>query len=248
MSLTLYCNTFSDKTPLHHQYNQKTLVCGSHFLKEDEKNICLTKGFLLDNTGNNISGMNPILGDLTGLYWVWKNTSDEFVGTNQYRRFYDERHINSFLPVDTKTLFVSQFLRCDFNVWSQYINSHGELGVKILSEASRLKKIPLTKKMVDSLYESKVLSPCNMFFAERRLFESVCKILFEIIFELYQGTKFALNFIQNGIHAGRNKNDKRLLAFLAERVLNILYLHSNHFFGNIKIQPINYATIDQTTQ
>jgi hypothetical protein len=45
------------------------------------------------------------------------------------------------------------------------------------------------------------------------------------------------------IHSIRSLEEKRLLAFLAERILNILYVHSTHFFGKIKIQPVKYRTI-----
>jgi hypothetical protein len=216
-------------------------MCGSHFLTDSIKQQCIDKGYILDNTGNNISKMNPIFGDLTGLYWVWKNTNDEFVGTNQYRRFYSESQINSFLPLDKNTLYVAHFLICQSNLWDQYISSHGPIGIKILSEASRMKKIPITKDMIDSMYQHKLVSPCNMFFGHRYIFDLVCKVFFEIIFELYQGTKYTLNLIQDGVHSGRSFNDKRLLAFLGERILNILYFYSSHFFGNIHIQPIKHG-------
>jgi hypothetical protein len=147
--------------------------------------------------------------------------------------------------LDKNTLFVADFLICQSNLWDQYISSHGSIGIKILSEASRMKKISITRDMIDSMYQHKLISPCNMFFAHRSIFDSVCKVFFEIIFELYQGTKYTLNLIQDGIHSGRSFNEKRLLAFLGERILNILYLYSSYFFGNINIQPIKYEQKNQ---
>lgn len=243
MNLTLYCNSFNGKEPLHRQYDQKTLMCGSYFLKDEVKTSCLEKGHILDNTGINISTLNPILGDLTGLYWVWKNTDHEFVGTNQYRRFYNQTQLDSFFPLTKNKLFVSNFLVCENSVWQHYVSCHGQIGLQILNEAVRLKTIPLTKSMIDVLNHTSLISPCNMFFGHRKIFDDICKILFEIIFELYQGTKYTLNFIQTNIHSGRNSNERRLLAFLAERILNVIYFNSKYFLGDTDIQPIEYRTI-----
>ncbi len=45
-------------------------------------------GYLQDNVGDNISQKNRYFGELTGLYWVWKNTTDPLVGWCHYRRFF----------------------------------------------------------------------------------------------------------------------------------------------------------------
>jgi hypothetical protein len=243
MNLTLYCNSFAGKAPLHSQCNQKTLMCGAYFLDETVKNQSIQQGYVLDDTAKNISHLNYLLGDLTGLYWIWKNTDDEFLGTNQYRRFYDDQQLTSLFPLDKNTLYVSEFLTFNQTSWNQYIVSHGDLGMKLLKKAIQLKSICLNESMFDSLYQTNRLSTCNTFFAHRKLFDKTCEILFEIIFELYRGSKYLLDFTQFGLHTGRNPNDRRLLAFLAERILNIIYINKNHFFSNINIIPVKYYTL-----
>lgn len=41
-----------------------------------------------DDTGDHISGKNQYYSELTGIYWVWKNTSHTIVGSCHYRRFF----------------------------------------------------------------------------------------------------------------------------------------------------------------
>ena len=45
-------------------------------------------GFEGDDTGDHISEKNKNYSELTGLYWIWKNTSSKLVGFCHYRRYF----------------------------------------------------------------------------------------------------------------------------------------------------------------
>lgn len=55
------------------------------------KNISLNQFDVLgDNTGDNISDLNPVYAEMTAMYWVWKNApKSDYVGFFHYRRYLD---------------------------------------------------------------------------------------------------------------------------------------------------------------
>ena len=57
------------------------LLNGSALLNEDF-------GYTRDDTGENISKLNPYYAELTGEYWVWKNSDADIIGFNHYRRWF----------------------------------------------------------------------------------------------------------------------------------------------------------------
>jgi len=53
--------------------------------KNGSHKSCIIAG---DDTGENISNRNKYYSELTGIFWVWKNTCQDVTGTCHYRRYF----------------------------------------------------------------------------------------------------------------------------------------------------------------
>ena len=233
MNPTVYCNCFVNNEPRYVQTTavQKALMCGACNITNEHRVQLINKGFYFDDTGENISKLNTWLGDLTGLYWIWKNTQDEFVGTNQYRRFWDEAPLNT-IPYSDKTIYISHHLYFPQGIYAQFLEPHSGPGLDILEYLATNKIIDFP--FFDQLKTTTALSTCNMFFAHRTLFDRLCSIIFDFALEMYDGIRYMLPSYKDG-----DKYQKRLVAYVTERYLTIVYQNINYYFGNnVTIQPM----------
>jgi hypothetical protein len=170
---------------------------------------------VIDATGDSISERNQIYSELTALYWIWKNTSDDFVGLCHYRRFFDveENDLRDILsqgkiivPVGNRLKWTieQQFARVHKpKIWTQTLKILFEMHPQYGSTASRV-------------FSGNLMCSHNMFIANREFFESYCAFLFPVLFEL-----------EKAINQYPEDHEPRYAGFVSERLFTLYVLGNN---------------------
>jgi hypothetical protein len=163
--------------------------------KKDDKGQDLDLGYVKDNTGDNISQLNPSFCELTALYWAWKNLDADYIGLVHYRRHfsikgktgefdkvltYDE--MKPYLP-KIKVFVPSKRHYYIESLYSHYAHthyaSHLDTTRTIIQE-----KYPEYIKTYDKVLKQKSGYMFNMMIMQKEKLEEYCTWLFDILFEL----------------------------------------------------------------
>ena len=172
-----------------------------------------------DNVGDNISDLNPWFGELTVLYWIWKNfsyTNDDIIGFAHWnkRLKISESNVKKIIESDSKKWVISEGFSLVKHDYPSDIVTLGEV----------LKKsYPDYYKSFQRLYNSdgstlKNRNNCTgqMFFTSGEQFKKYCDFLFAVLFDVFEKVG----------KVDRPAYHKRYLAFLGERLLAV-YLDCN---------------------
>ena len=168
-----------------------------------------------DNSGKNtenISSLNEQFCELTGLYWIWKNTTEDYVGLAHYRRHFllpdnwiricDANNIDVILPVP---LYVSP------NVEMDYRNRHDSGDWDVLMDYFK-RSLPDEYEMAKEFFEENLYCPCNMLIARKDVLDDLCQWLFSIIFAVYK---------KIGVKA--DPYQRRYPGFMSERLISYFF-------------------------
>ena len=157
-----------------------------------------------DDTGDNISQKNPYFCELTGLYWIWKNSKADYKGLVHYRRHLTLKsgkikqsdRIKSVVSGKDLEELINQYdliLPKKRNYYIESLWSHYQhtLHIGPLEKAREIieKECPEYLEEFDRLKTRKSAHMFNMMIANRTIFDSYSEWLFKILFELEKALK-----------------------------------------------------------
>lgn len=172
----------------------------------------ISPGAFLDCDGENISRKNRQFCELTGLYWIWKNAREDYVGLVHYRRHFllpdnwlermDGNKVDVILPVP---LYVSP------SIAGNYRERHIASDWEFLMEYFRT-ELPQEYGAAERIFGGNLYSPCNMLIARKEALDRLCEWMFPILFAV-------------AAHGGEKEDPylNRYPGFISERLVTYFF-------------------------
>lgn len=210
--------------------------------------------FITDNTGDNIHEKNGRYGELTALYWIWKNyPMQDFVGLCHYRRYFWVKRFSIFYPTSMSALkfgtMKSHFavagekylenadivlpssVKLKWSVMDQFSKYHNGNDLKLMRNI--LNEIcPEYIPAWDEVMQGNTINLIVMFLTKKEILHQYCCWLFPLMF------RFDELDTQD-----RNGYQQRVNAFLAERLMNVFIMHNK-----LKLKELPYVMVGNKTR
>ena len=163
--------------------------------KKDAEGNDLDLGYVKDNTGENISILNPSFCELTGLFWAWKNLDADYIGLAHYRRHFcckkTKDLFQSVLTYDQIKPYLGKIKVFSPNKRKYYIESLYDH----YKHTHYIEQLDETREIIAKLYPDYIDSfdqvvkrtygyMFNMMIMQKDLLDAYCRWLFDILFEL----------------------------------------------------------------
>ena len=145
---------------------------------------------LSEEAGKNIAVYNDRINELTGLYWIWKNTKEKYVGMSHYRRFFTDggKRLDAGKAKDILCRQGYDIILAPITLgWSIRHNiemcvdlSFAAAAGKVFLEEIRNRQPDYADAFVEVM-KGNSMYYCNMLMARRDVLDAYCKWLFSFI-------------------------------------------------------------------
>lgn len=172
-------------------------------------------GYAGDDTGDNISEKNCYYGELTGVYWVWKNIrTTDYVGICHYRRYFCTEEGRIFNEKDYLSILkdydmiVSKKLKLNFSYFDGYASDYNIFDLVTTGEVIR-QMYPEYYDTFERLVHGNGTYFGNMMVASKKLYDEYSEWLFSIFTEVEKKID----------PSGYDDYHKRVFGFISEFLL-----------------------------
>ena len=192
--------------------------------------------YIRDDLGDNISGKNPYYCELTGLYWIWKNSTEsgkEPVGLVHYRRFFTypiEEFLYTYtgrMPRILKNLDVKKTLKTYdaimptperiFRTVEEFYKDHHNPNDLVTVRNVIEKLYPDYLKTYDEVLHEHYFYFANMIITKKEILDQYCEWLFNIMTEVEK------IIIGSEI---KDSYQSRIYGFISERLIQVWIEHN----------------------
>lgn len=182
------------------------------------------KGFVSDNTGDNISNKNANYCELTAQYWIWKNDNEsDIIGLCHYRRFFTTKMFsNDRKYILNRSQIIHDIKKSGYDiilpvrpiarrtVKEIYLDYGFEKDLDILREVIS-QKYPQYVSEYDSLLNRHSNYIANMMITKKETFDEYSDWLFNILFDVEKKVDISTYTPQQA----------RIFGFMSERLLEV---------------------------
>jgi len=177
---------------------------------------CSNKLFCVtDDSGKHISGKNSIYSELTALYWIWKNSCENYVGLCHYRRFFEISEDGAIEALSRKSVIVPKIAILGRSMGRQYLQNHVRDTWEIMMRVLKVEHADYYETAA-KIFSSNRMYPFNMFITKKSFVDAYCEWLFGILFEVEK----------NADTNAKNDYQIRYAGFLAERLFTLYIIHN----------------------
>lgn len=197
-------------------------------------------GIQPDNTGDNISHLNPHYSELTGMYWAWKNLNDiDYIGICHYRRLFDfNKKSRPFMAWDAldydeldnydysipnfekifkkKDIVLHKPYICQYDLRLMYCQGH------LRDDFDKMERVIATQTPEYSnafkrvMYNNNRASLHNLLIMRKEEYDKLCSWMFSILFQIEKETDYT----------SYSTFQKRMPAIMSERLV-MIYVQKN---------------------
>ena len=203
-------------------------------------------GFQGDNSGENISTLNPYYCELTGLYWAWRNLDCDYLGLVHYRRYFTKitKRYNESINIDDVILNryeIEELLECSEvivpkrrkyyieTLYSHYDHTFDGTHLNLARTIIEMKS-PEYLLSFEKVMKQRSGYMFNMFIMKKELADDYFTWLFPILDSMYESMDLS----------GLTDFEARLFGRVSEILLNV-WLDKN----DLKIKEVPFMYMDK---
>lgn len=197
---------------------EEAALCSAKDCLEGGASDGIQKEIVYDSCGDSIAYKNFAYCELTGLYWIWKNSCHDITGMVHYRRYLTMS--GSERPLDAEEIeqgleahdvLVARPARLSSSLAENYCACHVSFDLAVLMDV--MERQPDNYRLAFSeVMGSNTIIPFNIMIARKPLLDSYCEWLFLVLGQCEE---------RIDLYAGRDDYQRRAFGFLAERLLMV---------------------------